>query len=100
MVLKPYVFFFSLESYHYISLTIGMTEVCPKLLQMCLTLTTLWTVARQAPLSRGFSMQEYWNGLPCPSPGDLPNLGIKPTSLMSPALAGRFFTTSATWETL
>ena len=100
MVLKPYVFFFSLESYHYISLTIGMTEVCPKLLQMCLTLATLWTVACQAPLSRGFSVQEYWNGLPCPSPGDLPNLGIKPTPLMSPALAGRFFTTSATWEAL
>ena len=81
MVLKPYVFFFSLESYHYISLTIGMTEVCPKLLQMCLTLTTLWTVARQAPLSRGFSMQEYWNGLPCPSPGDLLYPGIEPKSL-------------------
>ena len=46
----------------------------------------------------GFSRQEYWSGLPCPPPGDLPNQGIKPTSLMSPALAGRFFTTSATWE--
>ena len=57
-----------------------------------------WTVAHQAPLSMGFSRQEYWSGLPCPSPGDLPNPGIKPTSLMSPALAGRFFTTSATWE--
>ena len=46
----------------------------------------------------GFSRQEYWSGLPCPSPGDLPNLGIEP--LMSPALAGRFFTTSVTWEVL
>ena len=46
----------------------------------------------------GFSRQEYWNGLPCPSPGDLPNPGIKPSSLMSPALAGGFFATSATWE--
>ena len=40
-----------------------------------------------------FSRQEYWSGLPCPPPGDLPNLGIKPISLMSPALAGWFFTT-------
>ena len=41
---------------------------------------TLWAVARQAPLSMGFSRQEYWSGLPCPSPGDLPNPGIKPRS--------------------
>ena len=40
----------------------------------------LWTVARQAPLSMGFSRQEYWSGLPCPHPGDLPNLGIEPRS--------------------
>ena len=57
-----------------------------------------WTVAFQAPLSMGFSRQEYWSGLPCP-PGDLPDPGTEPTSLMSPALAGRFFTTSTTWET-
>ena len=57
-----------------------------------------WTVAHQAPLSMGFSRQEYWSGLPCPPPRDLPNSGIEPLSLMSPALAGRFFTTSATWE--
>ena len=56
------------------------------------------TVALQAPVSLGFSRQEYWNGLPCPSPGYLPNPGVESTSLMSPALAGRFFTTSATWE--
>ena len=81
----------------------------------------------QAPLSMGFSRQEYWSGLPFPSPGDLFNPGIeprsptlqadalsseppgkpglrepgmKPTSLMSPALAGGFFTTSANWEAL
>ena len=60
---------------------------------------TLWTVAHQAPLSMGFFRQEYWSGLPCPSPGDLPNVCIEPESLMPPALAGRwFFTTSATWE--
>ena len=46
---------------------------------------TSWTVARQAPLSMGFSRQEYWSGLPCPPPGDLPDPGIKPASLMSPA---------------
>ena len=59
---------------------------------------TPWTVARQAPLSMGFSRQEYWGGLPCPPPGDLLDPGIEPTALMSPALAGRFFTTSTTWE--
>ena len=50
------------------------------------------TGAHQAPLSMGFSRQEYWSGLPFPPPGDLPNPGIKPASLMSPALAGRSFT--------
>ena len=59
---------------------------------------TLWTVAPQALLSLGFFRQEYWNGLPCPPPGDLPIPGIEPASLTSPALAGGFFTTSATWE--
>ena len=59
---------------------------------------TPWTVACQAPLSMGVSRQEYWNGLPCPPPGDLPHPGIEPASLMSPALAGRFFTARATWE--
>ena len=49
-----------------------------------------WTAAFQAPLSMGFSRQEYWSGLPFPPPGDLPNPGIEPAS---PALAGRFFTT-------
>ena len=57
---------------------------------------TLWTAARQAPLSMGFSRQEHWSGLPRPSPEDLTNPGIQPTSLMSPASAGRIFTTSAT----
>ena len=53
---------------------------------------TPWPVARQAPLSVGFPRQEYWIGLPFPTPGDLPNPGVKP---MSPALAGRFFTTES-----
>ena len=55
-------------------------------------------MAHQAPLSMGFSRQRYL--LPFPPPGDLPDLGIKPASLMSPALAGEFFTTSATWEAM
>ena len=59
----------------------------------------LGTVARQAPLSMEFSRQEYRSGLPPPPPGALPNPGIKPTSVASLALAGRFFTTSATWKT-
>ena len=59
---------------------------------------TPWTVARQAPLSIWFSRQEYWNGLPCPPPGDLPNPGTEPTSLTCHALAGSFSTTSASWE--
>ena len=46
----------------------------------------------------GFSGQEYWSGLLFPSPGDLPDSGIEPESVMSPALAGRFFTTNVTWE--
>ena len=58
---------------------------------------TLWTVARKSPLSVGFSRQEYWNGLPPPPPEDLPHAGIEPASFKSPALAGRFFTTSTTW---
>ena len=64
---------------------------------------TLWTVAHQdcsPPLSMGFPRQEYCCGLPCPPPRDLPEPGIKPASLMSPALAGGFFTTSATWEAI
>ena len=59
-------------------------------LQLC-----VGTVAHEASLSMGFSRQEYWSGFPCSPPGDLPNPEM---SLTSPALAGRFFTTSATWE--
>ena len=59
---------------------------------------TPWTIAHQAPLSMGFSRQEYWSRLPSSPPGDLPNPGIKLESLSSPALADRFFTTSTTWE--
>ena len=58
----------------------------------------VWTVAFQAPLSIEFPRQEYWSGLPRPPPEDLPDPGIEPKSLMSPALAGGFFTASTTWE--
>ena len=51
-----------------------------------------WTITHQAPLSMEFSRQEYWSGMPCPSPGDLPDPGIELMSPMSPALAGGFFT--------
>ena len=53
---------------------------------------TLWTVARQAPLSMGFSRQEHWSGLPRPPPRDLPDPAIEPKSPMPPTLAGRFLT--------
>ena len=59
---------------------------------------TLWIVTHQVPLSMGFSRQEYWIGLSCPLPGDLPDPEVKPTSLIPPALASRFFTTSTTWK--
>ena len=59
---------------------------------------TVGTVAHQASLSRGFSRQEYWSGLPFPPSGDLPDPGIKPVSFVSPALASGFFSTSTTWD--
>ena len=72
---------------------------CACMLSCVRLFVTPWTVAHQAPLSTGFPRQEYWSGLPFPSPEDLPDPGIEPTSLESPALAGGFFTTSATWDT-
>ena len=70
-----------------------------KLLQLSLTLCDpMDCIAHQVLLSMGFSRQEHWNGLPCPSPGDLPDLGIEPASRNSLALADEFFTTSAPWE--
>ena len=73
------------------------THLCTHGLVMksCLTLVTPWTIGHQAPLSIGFSRQEYWSGLPFTSPGDLPNTRIEPVSLVSPALVGRFCTTNA-----
>ena len=67
--------------------------VTARVLSRVRLLATPGTVAHQAPLSMGFSRQEHWSGLPFPSPGDLPNPGIEPTSLESPASAGRFLAT-------
>ena len=63
--------------------------------QLCVT---LWTGACQAPLSMGFSRQEYWSELPCPPPGNLPDAGIEPASLTSPALAGGSLPLAPLWE--
>ena len=65
--------------------------------QLCVT---LWAVALQAPLSMGFFQQEYWNGLPCPPPGDLPDPGIKPASPASPTLLVEFFIIDPLWRFL
>ena len=72
--------------------------MCECMLSPVQLLTTPWTAAHQAPLSMGFSRQEYWSGLPFPPPGDLPDPGIEPASLMSSAFTGKFFNTSAIWE--
>ena len=69
------------------------------LLQLCPTLCDPVSCSPPGVLSMAFSRQEYWSGLPCP-PSDLPNSGVEPALLTSPALAGRFFTTSTTWEAL
>ena len=76
-----------------------MRKNCDLLIpQSCLTLQpTPWTIDRQSPLSMGFSRHEFCSGLQCAPPGDLPDPGFEPTSLMSPALADRFFTTITTW---
>ena len=81
-------------------MSLSLTCVCAKSLQSYLTLCNPmdYSPDLQASLPMGFSRQEYWSGLSCPPPGDLPNPGIEPSSLASPALAGRFFIISATWE--
>ena len=72
--------------------------MCAWLLQLCSTLWDPMDCSPPGSFVHGFSRQEYWSGMPCPPPGDLPDPGIEPASLMSPALAGRFFTTSAIWK--
>ena len=65
--------------------TLGMVPAC-QVASVVSDSATLWSVALQAPLSVGFSRQDYWSGFPCSPSGDLPDLGIKPESLMSPTL--------------
>ena len=72
--------------------------LCLFLLSGVQVFATPWTVAHQAPLSMVFFRQEYWSGMPLPSPGDLPDPGIEFASPVTPELAGGFFTTCATWE--
>ena len=81
-------------TYNYLPSIVVVVEL-PSLVQQ---FVTPWTIDHQAPLSMGFPRQEYWSGLPFPVPGDLPDPGIEPMPLVSPALADRFFTTYATWE--
>ena len=68
--------------------------------QSCPTLCGPMDCSPQAPLPMEFSRQEYWSGAPFPTPGDLPDPGIKPASLVSPAMVGGFFTNSVTWKAL
>ena len=75
-----------------------MSCVCAQSLSHVWLFAAPWTVARQASLSMKCFRQEYWGRVPFPTSGDLPDPGIDPASLMSPPLAGRFFTTSITWE--
>ena len=75
-------------------------DVSHSVITLCNLFATSWPVASQAPLSMKFSRQEYWSGLPLPTPGDAPDPGKEPPSLASPALIGRFFTTSTTWGAL
>ena len=74
--------------------------VCVQSLSCVPLFATPWTVACQAPLSMEFYRQEYWRGQPFPTPGKVPNPGIKLMFLVSPALAGRFFTTTSSLTTM
>ena len=92
---------------HWTAETIPPSPVLKRIPVVCLvtqSCLTLWnptdSSVHQAPLSMGLSRPEYWSGLPCPPPGDLPNPGIEPMVLRSPALAGRLFSTSSTRKAL
>ena len=75
-------------------------RVHAKSLHLCLTLCNPMDCSLPGSSVHGILQAEYWSGLPCPPPGDFPDPGIEPTSHMSPALAGGFFTSRATWEAL
>ena len=92
------VFHMSIDILNCDSFFLNLFDLCLLSQFSCVWLfVTLWTVAHQGPLSLEFSRQEYWSGLPFRPPGDLPDPGMEPKSLTSPALAGGFFTNSATW---
>ena len=108
-VLLIFIFYVGVELINSVVIVSATQQSIPIIHILCMhseslqSWPTFWdprTVAHQVPMSMGFSRQEYWSGLPCPLPGDLPNPGNGSASLMSPALAGGFFTTSANWEVL
>ena len=76
-----------------LSLDMGTLCVCARLFSHARLFAAPWTADYQASLPMEFSRQGYWSGLPFPTPGDLPDLGIEPTSLVSPTLTSGFFTT-------
>ena len=90
-----YIYILSHILFHFgLSQDVEYNSLCyTSVAQSCPTLCDLWTVAHHAPLSLGFSRQEYWSALPFPPPGDLPDPGIEPMSPISPALASGYFTT-------
>ena len=92
--LPPHCTAFLVERFRYYLCQLRILVAFPSLDTLCMLhhfscvqlFATPWTVACQAPLSMGFSRQEYWSGLPCPPPGDLPDTGIEPASPATPAL--------------
>ena len=82
------------------SVSFPLCCVCAQSLNHVRPFAASWTMASQAPLSLEFSKQDFWNGVPFSPPGNLPYPGVKPASLASPSLTGRFFTASTTWEAL
>ena len=89
-------------SYFHDKVLVDSSSACSVSMLSCFShvriFATLWTIAHQTSLCMGRYRQEHWGELPCPPPVDLPYLETEPISLMSPSLACRFFTTSATWE--
>ena len=81
-----------------VDMTEASERACTKSLNHVQIFATPWTVAHQAPLSTGFSRQEYWSGLPCPPPGDLPDPGTEQEASCTFCIAGEFFTTEPLWE--
>ena len=99
MAMCPWVVFL-ISKFQYLCLIKGCACVHAKSLQLCPTLCDPVDCSLPGSSVHGFSRREYWSGLPCPPPGDLPNPGIKPAALTFPALAGKFFTTLTTWLVL